>query len=85
MRIICKNKGVFVLLNIKSFLVFHIVQITAHTSTLIRISSFFGMPLSQFPNKLVRFFGGANPNAIKIMRQTILANGHSKKRCCMDS
>jgi hypothetical protein len=47
------------------------------------MSSFFGMPLSQFPNKLVMFFGGANPNVIKIMRQTILSNGHSKKRWCM--
>jgi hypothetical protein len=83
MGITCKNEGVFGLLNIKSFLVFHIVQITAHTPTLIRMSSFFGMPLSQFPNKLVMFFGGANPNVIKIMRQTILANGHSKKRWCM--
>jgi hypothetical protein len=78
MGITCKNEGVFGLLNIKSFLVFHIVQITAHTPTLIRMSSFLGMPLSQFPKKIVIFFGRANPNVIKIIRQTILANGHSK-------
>jgi hypothetical protein len=40
------------------------------------MSSFFGMPLSQFPNKLVMFFSGANPNVIKITRK----NGAAARR-----
>jgi hypothetical protein len=60
----CKSGCLFGLLKIKLFLVFQIAQINAHTPTRIWIRSSLGIPLSQFPKRLVTFLCVSNPRVI---------------------
>ena len=84
-KMTCKKVKLCCLLNIKSFLQFHIAHKSAHIPIRIRAAVVCSTPVNHVPNNDVMSTGGVMLKAIRIVLQSSLASGHSMNKCCIVS